>query len=266
MSRNKLSVALATFNEENNIDLCLKPIQGWADEIVVVDGTSSDKTVERARKYGAKVIITNNKPVFHINKQMAIDECKGDWILQLDADEVITDDLKREISDILASKNNFSAYWITRRNLFLGRWLKKCGQFPDPVIRLFKNGKARLPCKSVHEQMVVSGEIGTLKNSMDHHSSPSFSEYLKRSNRYTSLSAQELMKGKTRPSAYQFLKSIWMCNKTFLLIFFRHKGFADGFAGLVFSFFSGFHFITSYIKFWEIYHQKRKLDIKKDWN
>jgi len=262
----KLSIALATYNEENNIERCLKPLAKWADEIVVVDGTSSDKTVELAKKYGAKIIITDNKPIFHINKQMTIDECKGDWILQLDADEVVTDELKKEIDGIIVSKNSCSAYWITRRNLFLGRWLKKSGQFPDPVIRLFKKGKAHLPCKSVHEQMVVDGKIGTLRNPMDHYSSPTFSEYLKRSNRYTSLTAQEMLKKKIKPSIGQFLKSVWMCKKTFFLIFFRHKGFVDGFAGYVFSFFSGFHFITSYIKFWEMYHQKRKLDIEKDWN
>ena len=262
----KLSVAITTYNEEQNIVSCLGPLKNWADEIVVVDGTSTDKTVELAKKYGAKVIITDNKPIFHINKQAAIDECKGNWILQLDADEVVTDELKKEIDEIIGSKDSYSAYWITRRNLFLGRWLKKCGQFPDPVIRLFKKGRARLPCKSVHEQMEVDGRTGTLKNPMDHYSSPTFSEYLKRSNRYTSLTAQEMIKSKIKPSMGQFLKSIWMCKKTFFLIFFRHKGFVDGFAGFVFSFFSGFHFVTSYIKFWEIYQQKRKLDIEKDWN
>ena len=262
----RLSVAITTYNEEGNIDHCFGPLKAWADEIIIVDGTSTDKTVELAKKYGAKIIITDNKPIFHINKQMAINECKGDWILQLDADEVVTDELKKEIDEVIASKDNYCAYWIPRRNLFLGRWLKKSGQFPDPVIRLFKKGKARLPCKSVHEQMEVDGKTGTLKNPMDHYSSPTFSEYLKRSNRYTSLSAQEMIDKKLKPSFRLFLKSVWNCKKTFFLIFFRHKGFVDGFAGYVFSFFSGFHFITSYIKFWEMYHQKRKLDIKKDWN
>jgi glycosyltransferase involved in cell wall biosynthesis len=262
----KLSVAIATLNEQNNIDRCFKPLKGWADEIVLVDGESSDKTVALAEKYGANVTVSANKPIFHINKQMAIDKCRGDWILQLDADEVVTKKLKKEIDKIISSDTKFNAFWIKRKNLFLGRWLKKSGQFPDPVIRLFKNGKARLPCKSVHEQIEVDGNVGWLENPMDHYSNPTFSEYLKRSNRYTSLTAQEMIEEKIKPGLGQFLKAVFMCKKTFFLIFFRHKGFVDGFPGFIFALFSGLHFITSYIKFWELHQQKRKLDIKKDWN
>lgn len=262
----KLSIAIATYNEEENIDRCLKPLKSWADEIVLVDGESADNTVKIAKKYGAKVIVTSNKPIFHINKQMAIDKCGGDWILQLDADEVVTGKLKREIDKVINLGSEYSAFWIKRRNLFLGRWLKKSGQFPDPVIRLFKKGKARLPCKSVHEQIEVDGKIGWLESPMDHFSNPTFSEYLKRSNRYTSLSAQEMISKKQKPNLFGFIKAVWQCKKTFFLIFFRHKGFVDGFAGFVFAFYSGFHFITSYVKFWEMYQQKRDLDIKKDWN
>ncbi|MDQ7001559.1 MAG: glycosyltransferase family 2 protein [Ghiorsea sp.] len=96
----KISVVLATFNEENNIGDCLKTIKDWADEIIVVDGESTDRTVEIAKKHGAKVFITSNKPIFHINKQMAIDKAKGDWILQLDADERVTPELRDEILKI----------------------------------------------------------------------------------------------------------------------------------------------------------------------
>ncbi|MDP3888606.1 MAG: glycosyltransferase family 2 protein [bacterium] len=249
----KISVALATFNEEENLRKCLESVRQLADEIVVVDGTSSDKTVEIAKKFGAKIILTDNPPIFHINKQKAIEASSGDWILQLDADEVVDENLKNEILKIVEKGSSFSAFWIKRKNYFLGKWLKKGGQYPDPVIRFFKNGQAYLPCKSVHEQMVTKGEVGWLENDLLHYSVPSFSRYLINSNRYTSLTTQEFKANKISCSLlnfinYIFFKPIW----TFGQIFFRHKGFRDGFPGFVFALFSSLHFSISYIKYWEI--------------
>jgi len=248
-----LSVALATFNEEENIGRCLASVSHLADEIVVVDGSSTDKTVEIAKKFGAKVTITDNPPIFHINKQKAIDQCSGDWILQLDADEEITPELALEIKQIAKEGSQFSAFWIKRKNHFLGRWLKKGGQYPDPVIRFFKKGKARLPCKSVHEQMVVEGEIGWLKNDMLHFSVPTFSRYLTNSNRYTSLTAKEFKEKKLKINLFNHLNYLfWKPIKVFFDIYFRHKGFQDGFCGFVFALFSGLHFPIAYIKYWEL--------------
>ena len=103
----KLSVAIATFNEEENLGSCLDSVKDWVDEIVVVDGSSTDKTVEIAKKYGAKVIVRENPPIFHINKQKAIDACRGKWILQLDADERVSPELKEEILEVVKSKTKF---------------------------------------------------------------------------------------------------------------------------------------------------------------
>lgn len=249
----KISIALATFNEEGNLARCLESVRQLASEIVIVDGTSSDKTVEIAKKFGAKVIVTDNPPIFHINKQKAIDACSGEWVLQLDADEVVDENLRKEILEIVKKGSEFSAFWIKRKNYFLGRWLAKSGQYPDPVIRFFKKGKAYLPCKSVHEQMQVEGETGWLENDLLHFSVPSFSRYLINSNRYTSLTAREFNADKLTFSllnfvTYIFFKPVW----TFVQIFFRHKGFQDGFPGFVFAVFSGLHFPIAYIKYWEI--------------
>jgi len=251
--RASLSVALVTFNEEENIGRCLESVRQIANEIIVVDGSSTDKTVEIAKKFGAKVIITDNPPIFHINKQKAIDKCLGDWILQLDADEVITPKLGEEIKEIVKKGSRFSAFWIKRRNYFLGRWLKKGGQYPDPVIRFFKRGKARLPCRSVHEQMVVEGEIGWLKNDMLHFSVPNFSRYLTNSNRYTSLTAREFKEKNLKINLFNHLNYLfWKPIKVSFDIYFRHKGFYDGFPGFVFALFSGLHFSVAYIKYWEL--------------
>jgi len=263
----RISVAIATFNEEKNIGECLESVRDLADEIVVVDGSSTDKTVEIAKKYGAKVIVTDNPPIFHINKQKAIDECRGEWILQLDADERVTPELKKEIKSTVGQSNNktINAYFLPRKNYFLGRWLKKTGQYPDGVIRFFKKGKAWLPCKSVHEQMKVEGKVGWFKGHLLHYPYPTFSEYLKKSNRYTSLAAQEMLEKGKKPSFGGYFFAEWQAVKTFLLLFVRHKGFLDGFPGFVFSLYSGLHHISAYVKFWELYQQKREIDIKKDW-
>ncbi|MCD6225801.1 glycosyltransferase family 2 protein, partial [bacterium] len=157
------------------------------------------------------------------------------------------------------------AYWIPRKNFFLGRWLRKTGQYPDPVIRLFKRGKARLPCKSVHEQMEVKGKVGWLQGHLLHYPYPSFSEYLKKSNRYTSLTAQELLQEEKKPTFWSFLKAYFRFERDFWIRFLRCKGFLDGFPGFVFSLYSGLHHITAWVKFWELYRMGREIDIKKDW-
>ena len=149
-----LSITLATFNEESNIKRFLDFFSGMADEIVLVDGQSTDKTIEIAKKYkDVKIISTKNKPMFHINKQIGIDACKGNWILQMDADELLTPELKKEILDISNKKPEeieFNGFWIKRKNFFLGAFLKKGGIYPDPTIRFYKNGKGHLPCLLRH--------------------------------------------------------------------------------------------------------------------
>ncbi len=267
--KNKISVAIATYNEENHIKDCLESVHSWVDEIVIVDGSSKDKTVDIAKKFKkVKVIVTTNKPIFHINKQIAIDECNGNWILQLDADERVPPLLKKEILPLLKKDPDSlpAAYWIKRKNLFLGHFFKKSGQYPDPVIRLFQKGKGKLPCKSAHEQIKVKGEVSWLQNDFLHFGNPTFSEYLKRFNRYTSLAAQELQKKNSPIGFFPFVKSIFQAHYAFFIRFFRCKGFLDGFPGFVFAFFSGLDYPVSYIKYYELTKQKREIDLAKDWD
>ncbi|HUV71486.1 MAG TPA: glycosyltransferase family 2 protein [Clostridia bacterium] len=268
LSRIKLSVALATFNEEKNLEQCLKGVKGIADEIAVVDGSSSDETVKIAQSLGARVIITTNKPIFHINKQQAIDECRGEWILQLDADEIITPELAEEIRGIVDHPDQAqlpNAFLIKRKKMFLGQWIEKGGQYPDPVIRFFKKGKARLPCENVHEQMATEGKVGWLKNPLIHLSTPSFAVYLTKDNRYSSLTAQELKEKKVSLSGWSCLNyGLWQPVKTFFSLFIRHRGFQDGFPGFVFAFYSGLHHFTAYAKYWEM-EKDGQVDLSKDW-
>src|SRR3989344_5692758 len=135
-----ISAALATFNEEKNITECINSLKLFADEIVVVDGSSLDKTRDIAKKLGATVIKTTNKPMFHINKNMAIDSCTGKWVFLIDADERVSSKLADEIKKTVRQNPKQNGFWINRKNWFLGGYLKKGGAYPDPVIRLFRNG------------------------------------------------------------------------------------------------------------------------------
>lgn len=252
-----LSVVLATYNEEKNIAKCLETIKDLADEIILVDGSSSDKTVEIAKSFGAKVFNTTNKQNFHINKQMAMDNATKKIVLQLDADELVDEELKKFIKELsikLKNKEDLKAvaWWIKRKNFFCGRFLSKGGQYPDPVIRLYLNGKAHLPAKDVHEQMQVDGKIAIAEGHLLHYSNPSFEDYLRKFQTYTSFKAKQLFEESLPANPLTFFDHvIFKTIKTFFLIYFRHKGFVDGWQGLVFAFFSAMHHPIAYLKFLE---------------
>lgn len=292
----KLSVALTTYNEEKNLERCLESVKNIADEIIIIDGSSNDQTVAIAKKFEAKVTVRENPPIFHVNKQMALDQSKGEWILQLDADEVVSPELAKEIELVINSSSQeletrivrgpsrflpvpgrtkylfgrhqsllekrdstlgekegeISAFFIPRSNFFMGSLLKHGGVYPDGVIRLVKNGKARFPCKSVHEQIEINGRVEWLENNLIHFDSPTFSRYLIRSNRYTALTASEFDKTKVKINIFNSLKYfIWKPFGVSFMMYLRHRGYVDGFPGFVFALFSGLHFPVSYIKLWE---------------
>lgn len=258
-----LSVVLATYNEEENLARCLDAVKEIVGEIIIVDGSSTDKTRSIAKKYGAKVIKTTNKPIFHINKQMAIDAAKGDLILQLDADEVLDDELQQFVETqhkkLLESKKNkkkFSpqAWWLKRKNYFLGTFLTKGGQYPDPVIRLFLKGKAYLPQKDVHEQMTVNGKTETADGHLLHFANPNFAVYLRKFNTYTSLTASHLKENNIQINVFNFLNFFFKKPVvTFVSLYFRHKGFIDGIPGFTFALMSALHHPIAYLKLWELY-------------
>lgn len=253
-----LSVVLATYNEEANLADCLKSVRVLAGEIIVVDGSSTDSTCEIAAKLGAKVFKVSNRPIFHINKQLAVERACGRWVLQLDADERLTPALIREIKRIINfRRSKFSGYYLPRKNWFLNRFLTKGGQYPDYVIRLFLNGKGHFPCVSVHEQIEIDGPVGYLKQPLIHLADRNFSHYVLRFNRYTTLDADKLFQQKVPADFwlgidYIIVKPlIW-----FLMTYFRHKGFVDGLPGFTFSLMSSLRFPVIYFKLWEKYHAR----------
>lgn len=273
----KLSVVLAVRNEEENIARCLDSVKDISDEIIVFDEESTDKTKEIAEKHGATVFIEPHHDIFHITKQKALEKARGQWILQLDADEVITPALAKEIISVLQGLHTpiqnklfqrhqrllekrdgiigkktgeIVGYFIPRRNIFLGKPLIHAGVYPDGVIRLVKNGKARFPQKSVHEQIELDGEVSWLKNDLEHYDSPTLKRYLGRLNRYTDLQAEELRENGVSKNILSFLNfSLIKPVFTFFNLYFRHLGFLDGTRGFLWSFFSATHFPIAYFKF-----------------
>ena len=279
-----LSVVLAVYNEQETLDRCLESVKNLADEIVIVDGGSTDKTLEVAKKYHAHVIRTNNPPMFHINKQKALDAAKGEWILQLDADEVVSEALKNEIQLVLngthpgvrdkqkqkffdrhhqnlerrdknigTGQGDIVAYFVPRLNFFLGGWLRHGGVYPDGLIRLVKKNKAFFPCKNVHEMVKVDGNVSWLEQDLLHYADPTFSRYLLRANRYTSLTANAMKQdhvAKTWISTLHYM--VFKPMSVSLSLYIRHKGFLDGFPGFVWALFSGLHYPLAYMKYWEM--------------
>ena len=245
-----LSVVIATYNEEKNIARAINSIKDLAEEIIVIDGSSTDKTVEIARGLGAKVTVAVNPTIFHINKQKGLNLSKCKWILQLDADEEVTEDLRNEIRSVIEQKSEYAGYYIPRLNYFLGGPLKKGGAYPDPVIRLFLRGRGKFPCKDVHEQIDIDGKVGVLSNYLIHRPYKTFQDYLIKAERYTDLTSEQYAQDKipvTLINSIKFivLKPIYI----FFNIYFRHLGFMDGWRGFVWAFFSGLHPAYAYLKY-----------------
>ena len=283
--KSNLSVVLATFNEEKNIKACIESVQDVAQEVIIVDGSSTDMTREIASNLGATVIKTTNPPIFHINKQRALEVASGKWVLQLDADERVSPELREEIKKVIQMSDSqiekyqenlgkrklflrhqkiveardgkigkdtgeYDAFFIPRLNYFLGKYLRFGGVYPDGVIRLVKNKKAYFPAKSVHEQIEVDGKVGWLSSDLVHFDSPTFERYLERNSRYINLIRDELKKDKVGKNPWQFINYFFVKSGSwFLTTFIRHKGILDGWPGFVFSFFSSLRFPRAYWRY-----------------
>lgn len=245
----KISVCLATFNEEKNIKDCLESVRRLADEIVIVDGTSSDRTVEIAQKYTSKIIIRENPPMFHINKQKAFEAATRDWILYLDADERVTPELRKEAQYVIRN-TQYAGFWIPRKNIIFGKWIKNSFWWPDYQLRLFRRGKAFLPCQSVHEQPKLSGKAGYLKEPLIHYNYQTVSQYIRRLNDlYTENDKRVFLSQKKKVFWYDAIR--FPINE-FMATFFARKAYKDGLHGLVLSLLQSFSAFVTFVKIWEV--------------
>lgn len=250
----KLSVVLAVKNEEINIRACLEAVK-WADEIIVVDDCSTDRTVEICREYTDKIIVNDTRGNFHENKNLGLASAGGDWMLSLDADEVVSPGLKEEILARLAAEpGGIDGFYLPRNNYFLGKHITGCGWSPDYIIRLFRKGAARWPL-DIHDVPRLADErrAARLESPLIHHSYYSLAQYFEKFNRYTTKLAGEQREKGVRVSAKNFpalffIKPAYWALRKYLL----QKGFLDGFRGFLISLSSGLVIFVTYAKLWEI--------------
>ncbi|MFQ5441398.1 MAG: glycosyltransferase family 2 protein [Thermodesulfobacteriota bacterium] len=222
----KITVTIITLNEEANIGECLESVK-WADEIIVSDSGSTDRTVEICTRYGAKVY-ADRWLGFGRQKNLCQARAANTWILNLDSDERVTPGLAREIS-ALPEETDKSGYYIPRKNFFGERWVKHCGWYPDYNLRLYRKDLARFNLRGVHEAVESRGAKGYLKNPLIHRTYKDVRDYLKRMERYSTLAAKDMAReGRSAGLSALILRPLF----TFLKMFFLRKGFLEGFFGL----------------------------------
>src|SRR6185437_1348346 len=249
--RATLSVAMIARNEEANLPRTLDSIR-WVDQIVIVDSGSTDRTPEIARSYGATHFFNRDFRGFAPQKDLAIDACTSDWIYLLDADEIITPELAAEIRQVLENPK-YEAYWQPRVNLFMGRWMRHGGFYPDRKLRLFRRGVAHMAGAEPHGTPYYSGPKGTLKNDLLHYAYPSFRLYLRHMNGYSSDGASMVVKkGKGGASLPAFLaNAVLNPVLTFIKNYFFRLGFLDGREGFILHLNHSVYIHWKYVKAWE---------------
>jgi len=222
-----LSLIVITLNEEATITQCIE--SAWfADEVIVVDSGSTDRTVELAKVLGARVLATPDWPGFGQQKNRALDLARGDWVLSLDADEWIGTELAAEIQQVLASADLVDGYAIPRRSRFYGRVVRHCGWWPDHVVRLFRRSRGRFSESRVHERVLVDGRVEYLKQAIDHRGVTDAADAEKKIARYATEGAARLIgEGRRATRCSAALHGAGAIVKTYLL----KLGFLDGAAG-----------------------------------
>ena len=251
MSKIPLTVVVITKNEEANIEACLKSVYGWADEIVVVDDESSDRTVELASNYADKIFYRrmDNEGT---HRNWAYAQARNEWVLSLDADEYVTDELKEEIGRTLPA-TQYHGFSIPLRT-YIGRyWVKNSGWYPGSKFRLFMKSRFKYEEVEVHPRAFLDGETGHLTKDIVHKGYPDFEHFLASINRQTTLEARKWIQTGRKMSLGQ---AVWRTVDRFPRSFIGKKGYKDGFIGFMIAFFASLYQIMSYAKYREMRKSK----------
>jgi glycosyltransferase involved in cell wall biosynthesis len=243
----RLSAVVITLNEEQRIRACLESV-AWADEIVVVDAESHDKTVQIAREFTDRVVV-RPWPGFAEQKNYALGLARGDWLLSLDADEEVSGELAREIAGVLAASTAADGYAVPRRNVFLGQWIRHGGLFPDWQIRLFRRGRGRFVARDVHESVTIDGTVARLRGHLVHTSYRDVSDFLERAGRYATLAARELVRQGRRPRTHELVLRPF---GRFARMYVLQAGFLDGRKGLLLAALYAYYVFMRTAKAWEL--------------
>lgn len=255
----KIAAVVITKDEERNIAACLDSVH-WADEIIVVDAGSTDRTVEIARRFTDRIFV-RGWPGYGPQKNFAMDQAAAEWILVVDADERVTEGLREEIRRVIRDdpRNgppaDLAGYEVPRRNFFYGRWVRGGGMYPDYQLRLFRRSAGRYDDILLHENLRLTGQVARLQHPLDHHSMPSVREHVRKMMRYTTLGAQEKLKTRSRVTRLDLLGNhLATILRTYLL----RGGYRDGVHGVVVALFAGMHTFVKYAKAWETLNVKRQ--------
>jgi glycosyltransferase involved in cell wall biosynthesis len=239
----KITATIITLNEERNIARSIESLR-CADEILIVDSGSVDRTVELAQNLGARVIEAGWRG-FAAQKNWAAEQATNDWILSLDADEALSEALEAEIWNLKKCGPRYDAYTMPRLARYLGRWILHSGWYPDRKVRLYRRGKAKWVGEFVHESVVVEGRTGHLDSNILHFTCDSLSEHLKTLDKYTTLAAQEIAARRVKvPLSKIIIDPAW----TFLKSYFLQRGFLDGLEGLTIAYMAAFYTFLKYSK------------------
>ncbi len=222
-----LSVVIITLNEADKLEACLQSVD-FANEILIVDSGSSDDTLEIANNHQAR-IIKQEWLGYGKQKRFAAEQAAHDWILSIDADEQVSDELRAGIQEAMKSPG-YQAYQMPRRNRFMGRWLRHGEGYPDLSLRLYNRNYANWSEDPVHEKVVTQAPVGRLKGDLLHESESSIAEYLEKQNSYTSLQAETLYARGKRSGVVKIILSPLF---RFIKFYFLRLGFLDGIPGLV---------------------------------
>ena len=244
----KISVIIITGNEEQNIVDCLESVK-WADEIIVVDSESNDSTVDLAKKFTDKVFIRKWEG-FVKQKSYALSLASNTWVLSLDADERVSDQLREEIINL--QPRDYAGFMIRRKNHFLGKNITTCGWEKDYQLRLFMKSKTKLNDRLVHEGFIVEGKVSRLQGQMIHYTYTSIENTLSKINHYSTLQAEEYY-GKKKTGGIGFILHPL---GAFLRFFISLKGYKDGIHGMLISYFNSLTTLQTYIKIWEMHNLK----------
>ena len=247
-----LSVTVITKNEEDNIRKCLESVK-WADEIIVVDSYSTDKTLQIAKEFTEKVY-TEEWKGFAKQREFALSKASNEWVFPLDADERCSDELREEILGIIKSGSKFSGFRIPRKTFFLGKWIRHCGWYPGYQTRFFRKEKTKVTDRLVHEGYEVEGDMGFLKGDILHYSVTSITDYMRKVNNYSTLQAMEKANKKEVKFSDLLLRPVAAHLQNFIF----KKGFLDGVHGLMVTNFDIITNMLTYMKAWEIQNKNKK--------
>jgi glycosyltransferase involved in cell wall biosynthesis len=235
----QISAVIITFNEEENIEDAIRSLD-WADEVLVIDSDSSDRTCDLARSLGARVL-TNPWPGFSDQKQLGVENSANDWIFSLDADERVSDELRKEIESIRSNGASADGYRIPRLSFYVGRPIRHGGWYPDHQLRLFDRRKGRWNGAVIHESVKLddNARVSELRGEILHYTVKSAEEHNRMiAERYAPLGAQKMYDDGRRTSPVKAVFAGWFA---FIRAYFLKLGFLDGYAGFCIAYFAAHH-------------------------